>query len=100
MKKRLTTDALPQGYAEVRLATRWAQDSEFWGAFMRDVIRLPAWMLPVVQIVIPRRAWRRAVDPLRQIRAASIREAARMGLRAGRRPARSVPDGASRNARR
>jgi hypothetical protein len=38
-------------------------------------------MLPVVQRVVRRRAWRKAAYPLEQIRAAANREAARLGLR-------------------
>jgi hypothetical protein len=75
------TIPLAEGYAEVHLATQWSPEAESWVAFMRQIIRLPIWMLPVVQHVIRRRAWRKAADPLEQIRAASNREAARIGLR-------------------
>jgi hypothetical protein len=73
--------SLPQGYAEIRLATHWSADAESWGPFMRKVILLPGWMLPAVQIAVRRRGWRSAVDPLEQIRTSSIREAHRLGLR-------------------
>jgi hypothetical protein len=69
------------GYAEIHLASLWSPDAEAWDRFMRRVIRLPVWMLPVVQRVIRRRSWRKALCPLEQIRAASNREAARLGLR-------------------
>lgn len=83
MKPKQPTSPLAEGYAEAHLAAHWSEDCEFWSTFMRKVIRLPLWMLPIVQLVIRRRAWRRAADPLQQIRAASNREAARLGSRGG-----------------
>jgi hypothetical protein len=80
-KKKQPANPLVDGYAEIHLATLWPPDAESWIRFMRKVIRLPVWMLPVVQRVIHRRAWRKAAYPLDQIRAASNREAARLGLR-------------------
>jgi hypothetical protein len=81
IKKKQRPNTLADGYAEIHLATLWSPDAESWVRFMRKVIRLPVWMLPVVQRVIRRRAWRKAAYPLEQIRAASNREAARLGLR-------------------
>ena len=39
-----------------------------WVPFMRDVIRMPMWMLPAVQAAIEREGWRGAADPLEYIR--------------------------------
>jgi hypothetical protein len=80
-KKKQPANSPVDGYAEIHLATLWPPDAESWVRFMRKVIRLPVWMLPVVQRVIRRRAWRKAAYPVEQIRAASNREAARLGLR-------------------
>jgi hypothetical protein len=80
VKAKQAANPLPDGYAEIHLATFWSPNAESWIRFMRHVIRLPVWMLPVVQRVIRRRAWRKAAYPIEQIRAASNREAARLGL--------------------
>ena len=81
LKTRSPANPLADGYAEIHLASLWSPDAESWDRFMQNVLRLPAWMLPVVQRVVRRRAWRKAAYPLEQIRAASNREAARLGLR-------------------
>src|ERR1700688_4424725 len=81
MKKNPPANPLADGYAEIHLASLWSPDAESWDRFMQNVLRLPAWMLPVVQRVVRRRAWRKAAYPLEQIRAAANREAARLGLR-------------------
>jgi hypothetical protein len=81
IKPKQPAKPLADDYAEIHMASLWSPDEDSWIAFMRNLIRLPAWMLPVVQRVIRRRAWRKAANPLEQIRAASNREAARLGLR-------------------
>ena len=81
VKRKDSRRSLPPGYAEILLATEWPPDAESWRSFMHSNVRLPGWMLPAVQIVVHRRAWRSVENPLEQIRAASIREAARLGLR-------------------
>ena len=39
-----------------------------WVPFMRDVIRLPMWMLPAVHAAILLRTWTAVPDPLENIR--------------------------------
>jgi hypothetical protein len=39
-----------------------------WALFMRDVIRMPMWMLPAVHAAIGQKAWTRAADPLESLR--------------------------------
>jgi hypothetical protein len=81
IKPKQPAKPLADDYADIHLASLWSPDEDSWIAFMRNVIRLPMWMLPVVQRVIRRRAWRKAAFPIEQIRAASNREIARLGLR-------------------
>jgi hypothetical protein len=45
-----------------------AADAPEWAPFMRDVIRMPMWMLPAVHAAIERKGWVTAVDPLESIR--------------------------------
>jgi hypothetical protein len=39
-----------------------------WAPFMRDVFRMPLWMLPAVHAAIQERAWVTAADPLEAVR--------------------------------
>src|SRR5450631_1605532 len=72
---------LPQGYASMVTARALPLDDEAWLPLMRDVLYLPAWMLPAVQLAIAKGSWRYAKDPLKSVRENSEREAIRMGLR-------------------
>lgn len=51
-----------------------------WIPFMRDVIRMPMWMLPAVQAAIQQKEWVTAHDPLERIRSAVRRFAIDMKL--------------------
>jgi hypothetical protein len=55
-------------------------DAPDWEPFMRDVIRMPMWMLPAVQAAIVQRAWISATDPLERIRSLVRRLAIDMKL--------------------
>jgi hypothetical protein len=57
------------------------EDQE-WISLMRDVLQLPAWMLPAVQYVIGSGEWRESRDPLGSVSKGAFVEAARMGLSA------------------
>lgn len=81
IKSKQLKSKLAKDYSEVHSAIHWSLDAKSWATFMRQDIQLPLWMLPMVQLVIRRRAWRKTADPLGRIRAASKREAARLGLR-------------------
>jgi hypothetical protein len=70
----------PPHYLEIEAASRWAPDSEQWQAFVRDVVQMPATMVPAVQEAIRQQRWKIAPNPLASIRTAAHQEAKRMGL--------------------
>ena len=72
---------LRPGYSALVAARMLAPDNEAWLPILRDVLRLPAWMLPAVQRTVIRGRWRNANDPLKSIRLCARLEAERMGLR-------------------
>jgi hypothetical protein len=84
--------ALRPGYAVLVTARTLPLEDEAWLPLMRDVLQLPAWMLPAAQRSIGKGSWRYANDPLRSVRANSEREAIRMGL--NERPAAKGSDSA------
>ncbi len=51
-----------------------------WTSFIREEMRLAAWMLPALQAAIRQGAWRAAPDPVVQIRSAVHRFAIAMKL--------------------
>jgi len=51
-----------------------------WQLFMRDVMRLPLWLLPAVQKAVRQRGWDSASDPLEKIRNSVRRLAIEMHL--------------------
>jgi hypothetical protein len=51
-----------------------------WIPFMRDVIRMPMWMLPAVRAAIQQKDWVTGHDPLERIRSAVRRFAIDMKL--------------------
>jgi hypothetical protein len=55
-------------------------DAPDWIPFMRDVIRMPMWMLPAVHAAIQKGDWVSAHDPLERIRSAVRRFAIDMKL--------------------
>ena len=66
------------GYRELTAARNTGLDSDGWAALMKDLLRLPAWMLPAVQRAVSRGSWRYASDPIGCVRENAKREAARM----------------------
>ncbi|MGA2716283.1 MAG: hypothetical protein ABSG41_24570 [Bryobacteraceae bacterium] len=71
---------LRPGYAELAAADNFQQDDGTWFSLMRNVLQLPAWMLPAVQRAVRRGYWRQANDPIKCVRENAEREARRMGL--------------------
>lgn len=55
-------------------------DAPQWAPFMRDVIRMPMWMLPAVHAAIQLSTWQTAQDPLEAIRGRVRRLAIEMKL--------------------
>ena len=70
----------PPHYLEIEAASQWPADSKQWQAFVRDVVQMPATMIPAVQEAIRQQRWRIALNPLASIRTAAHQEAKRMGL--------------------
>jgi hypothetical protein len=68
------------GYTSLEAADKLQQNDGVWFSLMRDVLQLPAWMLPAVQRAVSKGHWRRASDPRRSVRENAEREATRMGL--------------------
>jgi hypothetical protein len=66
-----TEEAQP-GYAEIKAASALHPDSGAWAFFMREIIRLPREMTPVVFQVIRLKMWKLAPDPLEAIRSEAI----------------------------
>jgi hypothetical protein len=70
----------PPHYPEIEAASQLPPDSEEWQAFVRDVVKMPATMIPAVQEAIRQQRWKIAPNPLASIRTAAHQEAKRMGL--------------------
>lgn len=75
--------ALRPGYAALETARTLPLKDAAWLPLMRDLLQLPAWMLPAAQLSIGKGAWRFANDPVRSVRENSEREVIRMDLREG-----------------
>jgi hypothetical protein len=74
-------DPLRPGYADAEAASILPLDSALWKTYVRDVVGMPVWTIPAVQIAVRMRAWKRAGDPLKSIREASSRAVRRMELK-------------------
>jgi len=72
--------ALRLGYASLVTARTLPPKDEAWLPLMRDVLQLPAWMLPAAQRAIGKGYWRYSNNPLRSVRENSAREVIRMEL--------------------
>ncbi|MGA2716875.1 MAG: hypothetical protein ABSG41_27630 [Bryobacteraceae bacterium] len=72
--------ALRPGYKALATARKLPLNDEAWLPLMRDLLQLPAWMLPAVHRTVRKGTWRYANDPLNCVRENAEREAARMGL--------------------
>jgi len=72
--------ALRPGYAVLVTARTLPLEDEAWLPLMRDVLQLPAWMLPAAQRAVGKGSWQYANDPLRSVRENSAREVIRMSL--------------------
>jgi hypothetical protein len=55
-------------------------DAAQWNSFIREEMRLAAWMLPALRAAVREGAWRTAADPVVQIRSAVHRLAIAMRL--------------------
>ena len=73
-----STSAALRGKLEVLLLL--PDDAGEWRSFIREEIRLPAWMLPAVQAAVRQTAWRSASDPVVQITSTVHRLAIEMHL--------------------
>ena len=65
-------DDLP-GHAEIKAASRLHPSSGAWAFFMREIVRLPLELTPVVVQIIRIETWKLAPDPLEAIRAEAMR---------------------------
>jgi hypothetical protein len=61
-------------------------DAPEWIPFMRDVMRMPMWLLPAVQAAIRQGGWTGATDPLIAIRGSVRRLAIEMKLSNSEKP--------------
>jgi hypothetical protein len=59
-------------YAEIKAATELHPDSGAWAFFMRELVRLPREMTPVVSQVIRLERWKLAPDPLEAVRSDAL----------------------------
>ena len=66
--------------AKVQTLSALPPEDPEWIPFMRDVIRMPMWMLPAVYAAIQQGDWAGAHDPLERIRSAVRRFAIDMKL--------------------
>jgi hypothetical protein len=66
------TEKAQPGYAEIKAASALHPDSGAWAFFMREIIRLPREMTPVVFQVIRLEMWKLAPDPLEAVRSEAI----------------------------
>jgi hypothetical protein len=72
------------GYTQIEAVSFLASDSKGWETFMRDVLNMPLSMLTAVQhVVVKRRHWMIASDPLKQVKSAAENWAARQALALG-----------------
>jgi hypothetical protein len=60
------------GYAEIEAAGALHPDSGAWAFFMREIIRLPLELTPVVSQVIRLERWKFAPDPLEAVRSDAL----------------------------
>jgi hypothetical protein len=74
--------SLEQNLKALELAAHLLPEDQEWIPLMRDVLRLPAWVLPAVQYVIGSGEWRESCDPLGSVSKGAFAEASRMGLSA------------------
>jgi hypothetical protein len=69
------------GYAVIEAAGKMAQGSAAFADFVRDVVKMPAEMVPAVGEAIRQNRWKVSPNPLGAIRTASHQEAKRLGIR-------------------
>jgi hypothetical protein len=69
------------GYAAISAVHGLAPDDPGWTRFMRDVLGLPLWMVPAVQVAIRQAAWKQALNPLETVRENAHRVVSRMDLK-------------------
>jgi hypothetical protein len=55
-----------------------APDADAWEPFMQDILTLPMSMLPDVQWAVKANIWRRAYNPLQQVKDTATRREARL----------------------
>ncbi len=70
----------PPFHAEIEAASQMPPESQEFLAFVRDVVQMPAEMVPSVAAAIRQQRWKIAPNPLAVIRTAAHQEAKRIGL--------------------
>ena len=71
---------LRPGYTALATVLKNGREPKEWDALVTNILQLPLWMLPAVQIVLSKGSWRKANDPLKCVRENARRQAIRMGL--------------------
>jgi hypothetical protein len=69
------------GHAAISDARALAPGDPGWARFTRDVLDLPLWMVPAVQVAIRQASWKQALNPLETVRENAHRVAIRMDLK-------------------
>jgi hypothetical protein len=71
------------GHAEIKAASALHPDSGAWAFFMREIVKLPREMTPVVCQVIRQGRWRLAPDLIEAVRTNSLQAHRRAWAKAG-----------------
>jgi hypothetical protein len=77
------TEEKRPGYAEIKAAVALHPDSGAWAFFMREILKLPWEMTPVVSRVIRQAKWKSALDPLLAVRSDALQAHLRAWAKAG-----------------
>ena len=72
----------PPFYQEIEGASQWAVDSKQWEGFVRDVVQMPATMIPAVREAIRQQRWK--IAPIRSHRSEPLRIKRLNGWASGR----------------
>jgi hypothetical protein len=78
---RVTGQNQRPGYAAISAVHGLPPDDAGWTRFLRDVLDLPLWLAPAVQVAIRQASWRQALNPLETVRENAHRAAIRMDLK-------------------
>jgi hypothetical protein len=77
------------GFAEIEAARSLHPDSGAWAFFMREIVKLPLELTPVVSQIIRMEMWKLASDPLEAIRSEAL-DAWRRAWAPGKTPPRKL----------